>query len=386
MCQRIEHAALNRPLQRPRAVGRIIPLAHELVPGRVGERDVDLALLQPPGQPGDLDIDDLLHVLAPEGVEEDDLVDPVQELRPEVLAKRVHDLPPCAFVHRAALAHRSLDDEGAAEVGGHDHDRVLEIDRSSLAIRQPPIVEELEQYVQHFGVRLLDLVEQHHRVGTTTDGFRELSRFLVPDVSGRRADHAGDRVLLLVLGHVDADHGLIVVEHELGERPGELRLADAGRAKEHEGAERAIGILQAGARAADGIGHRVDRFVLADDAPVQPLFHVNQLLHFAFHHPAHGDVGPLAHDVGDVFLVDFLLEHPVALLDLGQLRFGGADALLELGHAAVLELGRLGVVARALRALDLAAQRFLFLFQRGATAGSDPSPAASDWRAALALP
>ena len=133
--------------------------------------------------------------------------------------------------------------------------------------------------------------------------------------------------------------------------------------EEHEGAERTIGILQAGARAADGVGHRVDRFVLADDAAVQPLFHVNQLLHFAFHHPAHRDVGPLAHDLGDVFLVDFLFEHPVALLDVGQLRFGGADALLELGHAAVLELGRPGVVARALRVLDLAAERFLFLFQ-----------------------
>jgi len=29
----------------------------------------------------------------------------------------------------------------------------------------PPIVEDLEQHVEHVGVRLLDLVEQHHRVG-----------------------------------------------------------------------------------------------------------------------------------------------------------------------------------------------------------------------------
>ena len=68
-------------------------------------------------------------------------------------------------------------------------------------------------------------------------------------------------------------------------------------------------------------GHRVDRFVLADDALVQPLFHVNQLLDLALHQPADRDVRPLADDLGDVFLVDFLLEHALALLQLGQPRF-----------------------------------------------------------------
>ena len=55
-------------------------------------------------------------------------------------------------------------DELAAEVRRHDDDRVLEIDRSALAVGQPAIVEQLQQDVQHFGVRLFDLVEQHDGV------------------------------------------------------------------------------------------------------------------------------------------------------------------------------------------------------------------------------
>ena len=90
--------------------------------------------------------------------------------------------------------------------------------------------------------------------------------------------------------------------------------------EEEEAAERPVRILQAGAGAADRVGDRVDRFVLADDALVQPLFHVNQLLDFAFHQPADRDVRPLADDLGDVFLVDFFLQHPLALLQLGQPR------------------------------------------------------------------
>ena len=65
-------------------------------------------------------------------------------------------------------------------------------------------------------------------------------------------------------------------------------------------------------------GDGVDGLVLADDALVQPLFHVDELLDFAFHQPADRDVRPLADDLGDVFLVDFLLQHAVALLELGQ--------------------------------------------------------------------
>ena len=62
-------------------------------------------------QAAQLDVDDLLHVLAAERVEEDDLVDPVQELRPEVLAQRVHHLTPRPFVDRPAFGRRALGDE-----------------------------------------------------------------------------------------------------------------------------------------------------------------------------------------------------------------------------------------------------------------------------------
>src|SRR5947207_53088 len=51
--QRVEHPALDRPLQRPRAVGWIIPFAHQLFLGAFGERDMNLPLFEPFRQPGD---------------------------------------------------------------------------------------------------------------------------------------------------------------------------------------------------------------------------------------------------------------------------------------------------------------------------------------------
>ncbi len=45
-------------------------------------------------------------------------------------------------------------------------------------------------------------------------------------------------------------------------------------------------------------------YVLADDALVQALLHVHELLGFALHQAADGDAGPAADDLGDVVGVD----------------------------------------------------------------------------------
>src|SRR5688572_31750681 len=80
--QRIEDTALDGALQRPRAVHRIVAFRHEERLGRLAQVDVDLPFLETLEQAADLDVDDRLHVLQAERVEEDDFVDAVEELRP----------------------------------------------------------------------------------------------------------------------------------------------------------------------------------------------------------------------------------------------------------------------------------------------------------------
>ena len=134
------------------------------------------------------------------------------------------------------LAHRL----GAADVRRHDQHRVAEVDGAALAVGQAAVVEHLQQDVEDLGVRLLDLVEQDDAVRAAAHRLRQLAALVVADVAGRRADEARHRVPLLVLAHVDAHHRVLVVEHELGERARELRLADAGRAEEDERPDRPV--------------------------------------------------------------------------------------------------------------------------------------------------
>ena len=101
--------------------------------------------------------------------------------------------------------------------------RVLEVDRPALAVGQAAVVEDLEEDVEDVRVRLLDLVEQDDLVRPAADGLGQLAALVVADVAGRRADQPRDGELLHVLAHVDADQRGLVVEQELGERPGESR-------------------------------------------------------------------------------------------------------------------------------------------------------------------
>ena len=132
-------------------------------------------------------------------------------------------------------------------------------------------------------------------------------------------------MLLLVLRHIDADHGALIVEQELGQRAGQLGFADAGGPKEHETADGPVGILQSGARPHHGFRHRLHGFVLAHHPLVQLLLQMQQLLHFAFEQLGNRNAGPAADHLGDVLLVHFFLEQAVAVLLFGQAAFLGFE-------------------------------------------------------------
>ncbi len=72
------------------------------------------------------------------------------------------------------------------------------------------------------------------RIGPPANGFGQPAALFVADISGRCADQAGDGMLLHELAHVDADHGVFIVEEKLGQRLAQFGFADAGGAEEQE--------------------------------------------------------------------------------------------------------------------------------------------------------
>ena len=150
---------------------------------------------------------------------------------------------------------------GGAEVRRHHDHRHAEVDEAAERVGEPAFADHAEQEIERGGVGLLDLVEQR-RPRAAGGGSR--SARLVPAGDGvisRAIARAGDE-----LAHVDADEPIGVAEQVARELLGELGLADAGRAREQERADRALRIVEAGLEPRDHARRDRARLVLADDA------------------------------------------------------------------------------------------------------------------------
>ena len=157
-------------------------------------------------------------------------------------------------------------------------------------------------------------------------------------------------MLLGVLAHVERDQRVLVAEQELRERLGQLGLTDAGRAGEDERATGTLRVLEPGTRTPDRLRQRLDRLLLADDALVQLVLHVEQPLALLLGQLEDRDAGGGGQDLGDELLVDLGDDVHVAGLPLALARRLLAEQLLLL----VAQRGGLLEVLRVDRALLLA--------------------------------
>src|SRR6267154_570872 len=86
-------------------------------------------------------------------------------------------------------------------------------------------------------------------------------------------------------------------------------FAHASRSEKNEGTNRPLDVREASAAAPHGVRNAAQRVVLADNALPNALFHVDELVRFALEQPAGRNSRPLANELGDVFFIDFFLQH-----------------------------------------------------------------------------
>ena len=92
-------------------------------------------------------------------------------------------------------------------------------------------------------------------------------------------------------------------------------------------------------------------FVLTDDALMQLVFQVGELLHLALHHLLDRDARPRGHHLGDLVFGDLLLQDRAVLLLADKRLLRRLQALLQLGNGGIAQLGSSRKVAFARDAL-----------------------------------
>ena len=69
-------------------------------------------------------------------------------------------------------------------------DGVFEVNGSSLIVCQTSVIQKLQQDVEHIRMRLLDFIEQDDAVRFPSDRFRQLTAFIISNISRRRSDQS----------------------------------------------------------------------------------------------------------------------------------------------------------------------------------------------------
>src|SRR5438045_2501792 len=134
-------------------------------------------------------------------MEDHNLVNAVDELWTEHALQSLHRLRAHRLVLLitgfSSLARQETDTHstfeiGSASIAGHDHHSILEVYCTPLTIGQATIIHNLQQCVENFRMRLLDLVHQDYTVWATPHLLGQLTTFVVSDISWRATKQARD--------------------------------------------------------------------------------------------------------------------------------------------------------------------------------------------------
>ena len=254
-----------------------------------------------------------------------------------------------------------------AGVGRQDQHGVAEVGFPAGVVGERGVVHHLQQDVVDVGMRLLELVEEHHAVRVRADRVDQQAALLEADVAGRRADQPRDRVLLHVLAHVEADEFVAELQRELLRQ---LGLADPGRPGEQEAARGALGRAQAGARPLDGLGDQVDRLVLAEHHALERFFERPQPFAIGRRRLPRGDARHARRDRLDIRRLDRQRVGRAGILqaDDGARFVDEIDRAVGQADVAQVARGELRCrVERRVRVLDAVVR-----FVAAAQAGEDP--------------
>ena len=199
---------LDGAAERSCTIARVGALADDLLTHLGRDGDIISHDRRTRQQSAEFDIHDTRQGVVLERMEEDNGIEPVDELRREGAVERLGEYSlrgTCIECRRLkTYASTLLCQLPRADIGGEDDDRVAEINGVSLPVGESSFVEDLQQDIEDIRVRLLNLVEEDDRVRFASHGFGEPSAFLMRNVSRRCADHERGGMFLGILGHIES--------------------------------------------------------------------------------------------------------------------------------------------------------------------------------------
>ena len=144
----------------------------------------------------------------------------------------------------------------AADIAGHDDNGIFEIDSPALRVRSDTVLKDLKKDIENIRMCFFNFIKQNDGIGTAADGFSQLSPLFVTDISRRRTDEAGNTEFFHIFGHINPDHGTLIIKEVLCKTFRKFGFTDTGGTEKDETGNRTVGVLKSGTGAQNGFGYR----------------------------------------------------------------------------------------------------------------------------------
>ena len=238
--------------------------------GIIGDGYADTLLVQKFSDSVELYVEYFQEYVFADGGERNDFRQACQKLRTEILPHHLHDLGGGRNIAGLKLLGQPL----ASYIGCEQHDGVGEIPFLAQTVMQFSLVHDLQENVIYGRVRFLYFIKKDNGVWLLPYFIDQHAAFLISHISRRRSVQQGGGVFFLELGHVETDHGFLVIEQGFRQCFGKFGLAGTGGSQQEEGADGLSRLVHAATGFQDGIRQCLQGLVLSDDASPQIIFHI----------------------------------------------------------------------------------------------------------------
>ncbi len=113
------------------------------------------------------------------------------------------------------------------------------------------------------GCAFFYFIEQDDRIWFAAYCLRQLSTFIISNVSRRRTNQTSRTELLLVFAHINTCHHVLVVKQIICQRLGQFCFSDTCRSQENKRTDWTFRVLQAGTASSNGICNGMNSLVPA---------------------------------------------------------------------------------------------------------------------------
>ncbi len=238
-------------------------------------------------------------------MENNRLIKPIQQFRPERTLRLRHQLITQHIVTRLRRLRRKPQRmpflrKIKSQVRRANNNRVAKINDAPLPIRQPPIIQNLQQHIHHIAIRLFKLIKKHHRIRPPPHLLRQLSTLIIPHISWRRTHQSARRILLLKLRHVQRNQRLLIPIHSLRQHLRQMRLPYPRRPQKQKTPNRPLRIRQKRPTPPQRPRNRLNRLALPHNNVPKRRLHPQQRLRRHRVHPLHRHPAHHAHRLGNI--------------------------------------------------------------------------------------